>query len=172
MKDNKSKVRKVNDIAINLTLSNLFIYNILADGPWFAEVLYQFQSGGPQELPLEKGALVEILRRESGPWWWGQVVYDSILSNTTALEGQQGWFPKDFVKIIPSFSRPRAQLTNSNKKCDISQIKASLPPPSSIPVVASQCLVPNRDTLRDNVIKELLETELNYVKLLGSLCLG
>ena len=84
-------------------------------------------------------------------------------------------FPKDFVKIIPSFSRPaRAQQNNVTKKCAISQIKASLPPPSSIPVI-NQCNSPiqsNRDLLKENVIRELLETELNYVKLLGSLCLG
>uniref|UniRef100_T1GNJ1 DH domain-containing protein n=1 Tax=Megaselia scalaris TaxID=36166 RepID=T1GNJ1_MEGSC len=71
--------------------------------PIYAEVLYAFQPVGPQELLLEQGALVEILRKEKngGPWWYGRIKHDAILEKI--LEKQEGWFPKDFVRILNPF---------------------------------------------------------------------
>lgn len=69
------------------------------DVPVYGEVLYSFQPGGPQELGLEKGALVEVLRRDPGPWWWGQIKHDAIITNPEDLEPLQGWFPKDFIRV-------------------------------------------------------------------------
>lgn len=135
-------------------------------GVVFAEVLFQFQAGGPQELSLQKGTLIEVLKRETGPWWWGRLRYDAIVSGE-AMEVQQGWFPKDFVKIIPSFGQNRKimpQLSNEHD-CD-----NHLPPTSIAPSISSS--QSNSDVMRDNVIKELLETEINYVKLLNSLVEG
>ena len=63
----------------------------------YAEVLYTFKAVGSEELSLERGALVEVLRMESGPWWWGQIKHDAILSPQN--EQRQGWFPRDFVKV-------------------------------------------------------------------------
>lgn len=147
--------------------------------PTYAEVLYHFQAGGPQELSLEKGSLVEILRKDSGPWWWGQTKYDALISNSGAVEIHQGWFPKDFVKIIPNFVKPKApasnkeELNNEMNNCDIiNNHHHSLPPPSvSAPSTISSSQS-NSELIKDNIIKELLETEINYVKLLSSLCLG
>lgn len=64
----------------------------------YAEVLYTFKAVGAEELSLERGALVEVLRIESGPWWWGRIKLDAILSGSQA-EPRQGWFPRDFVKV-------------------------------------------------------------------------
>lgn len=64
----------------------------------YAEVLFPFKAGGPQELCLEKGALVEVLRVEPGPWWWGRIQHDAILTNKSSNQ-LEGWFPKDFVKV-------------------------------------------------------------------------
>lgn len=64
----------------------------------YAEVLFTFKAGGPQELSLEKGALVEVLRVEPGPWWWGCIKHDAILSSQSSNQSE-GWFPKDFVKV-------------------------------------------------------------------------
>lgn len=47
----------------------------------YAEVLYTFKAVGAEELSLERGALVEVLRMETGPWWWGQIKHDAILSD-------------------------------------------------------------------------------------------
>lgn len=64
----------------------------------YAEVLYTFKAVSGEELNLERGALVEVLRIESGPWWWGRIKHDAILSGPQN-EPRQGWFPRDFVKV-------------------------------------------------------------------------
>lgn len=64
----------------------------------YAEVLYTFKAVGAEELSLERGALVEVMRLETGPWWWGRIKHDAILSNQHA-EPREGWFPRDFVKV-------------------------------------------------------------------------
>lgn len=146
------------------------------NGAVYAEVLYQFQSGGPQELSLEQGALVEVLRRESGPWWWGRIKYDAVISGTDAVEIHQGWFPKDFVKIISTFTTNKSLKSHLRdhdiRNCDISNNLATLPPPASSAAPTISSSQSNSELMRDNIIKELLETEINYVKLLNSLCEG
>lgn len=64
----------------------------------YAEVLFPFEPVGDQELALEKGALVEIIRCDPGPWWWGRIKHDEIIASIIS-EQQQGWFPKDFVRV-------------------------------------------------------------------------
>lgn len=64
----------------------------------YAEVLFPFEPVGDQELALEKGALVEVIRRDPGPWWWGQIKHDEIIASIIS-EQPQGWFPKDFVRV-------------------------------------------------------------------------
>lgn len=68
----------------------------------YAEVLYTFKAVGAEELSLERGALVEVLRMESGPWWLGRIKLDAILSSDQS-ELRQGWFPRDFVKVSCAF---------------------------------------------------------------------
>lgn len=62
-------------------------------------MLYTFKAVGAEELSLERGALVEVLRIESGPWWWGRIKLDAILCGGPQNEPRQGWFPRDFVKV-------------------------------------------------------------------------
>lgn len=64
----------------------------------YAEVLYNFKAVGAEELSLERGALVEVVRIESGPWWWGRIKHDAILSNQNSQQSE-GWFPRDFVRV-------------------------------------------------------------------------
>ncbi|CRK90297.1 CLUMA_CG004007, isoform A, partial [Clunio marinus] len=136
----------------------------------YAEVLYQFQAGGPQELSLEKGTLVEVLKRETGPWWWGRTKYEAVVTGDNSITIQHGWFPKDFVKVMPSFGNNRKLINShsSSEYCDNQLV--SLPPTSAAPSISSS--QSNSEIMKDNVIKELLETEINYVKLLNSLVEG
>ncbi|XP_049314698.1 uncharacterized protein LOC105230093 isoform X2 [Bactrocera dorsalis] len=69
--------------------------------PIYAEVLYSFTAAGPQELGLERGTLIEVLRKEVGPWWFGRIRKDD--NNTLVeeiLDPELGWFPKEFVRVI------------------------------------------------------------------------
>lgn len=136
-------------------------------GVVYAEVLYHFRSGGPQELSLQKGSLVEVLKRETGPWWWGRIKYEAVISGD-GVEIRHGWFPKNFVKVIPTFGfvQTRKITNQSDNHCDNHLTYPAAPSDSSI-----QSII-NCEVMRDNVIKELLETEINYVKLLNALVDG
>lgn len=189
--------------------------------PVYAEVLYTFKPLGPQELALEKGELVEVIKRDSGPWWWGHIKHEAILSSS-ATQLHEGWFPKEFVRILsatsfstkPSSDRqqqhhspvppplpsassyqlevesayqPKDVVTTPTASSDINnslmigqnsqqqqqQRNSSAPKPRRLfkqrPV---SCEFPCSDAIRNNIIKELLDTEINYVKLLTSLCEG
>ncbi|XP_031618634.1 uncharacterized protein LOC116337843 [Contarinia nasturtii] len=149
----------------------------------YAEVLYTFKAVGAEELSLERGALVEILRMESGPWWWGRIKHDAILSGPQN-EPRQGWFPRDFVKVIEPFPRPNKnvniqqasiQLPTDLNNCDIEYVQKPISPVLSKSHEINGSVQPNQMTneaMKENVIRELLETEENYVKLLSSLCIG
>lgn len=172
MMNNLENIKHIDDDDASDTdsLSSNHVDEIDDDGQGtvYAEVLYQFQAGGPQELSLEKGTLIEVIKRETGPWWWGQVKYDAVV-NDNEIESHQGWFPKDFVKVIPSYGNRtkllhQPQQSSSTNNCDIH------PPTSAAPTISSS--QSNSEIMRDNVIKELLETEINYVKLLNSLVNG
>ncbi|XP_035789930.1 uncharacterized protein LOC118465634 isoform X2 [Anopheles albimanus] len=180
--------------------------------PVFAEVLFSFRPVGPQELALEKGALMEVLKREPGPWWWGRVKSDAILtpktnelltgstSNGARCDGKStecGWFPKDYVKIVPTYAKPKQIIIIDNSDggkhqqqdggdddggssastlidCD-SRLQGPAPPSAHDPSTdgsGPEGRIPSHNLTKENIIKELLETEINYVKLLNSLCLG
>lgn len=70
--------------------------------PIYAEVLYNFTAAGPQELGLEKGTLIEILRKEIGPWWFGRIKKEDASLVEEILDPELGWFPKEFVRVIHS----------------------------------------------------------------------
>ncbi|XP_059216333.1 serine-rich adhesin for platelets isoform X2 [Stomoxys calcitrans] len=70
--------------------------------PIYAEVLYNFTAAGPQELGLEKGTLIEILRKEIGPWWFGRIKKEDVSLVEEILDPELGWFPKEFVRVIHS----------------------------------------------------------------------
>lgn len=191
-------------------------------------MLYNFTAAGPQELGLERGTLIEILRKEVGPWWFGRIKKEDASLVEEILDPELGWFPKDFVRIIHSpetdaffnlhkmegvgeeakeqlneneMPVPIAELNssceeeaaNSTMTVDQSNITTivieSPPAPSTSAEAAAASTsaeatteaatsarinVPmdNCDVLRRSAVRELLETEVNYVKLLGAICEG
>ncbi|KAG4077598.1 hypothetical protein HA402_003025 [Bradysia odoriphaga] len=140
----------------------------------YAEVLYPFEPVGDQELALETGALVEVIRRDPGPWWWGQIKHDEIIASIIP-DQPQGWFPKDFVRVIPPL--PKTKLTDlesqkvSVTKEDVVQLEFAEAYNPSVKLSPAKGLQ-SSEMIRDNVVKELLETEIKYVNLLSSLCNG
>lgn len=165
--------------------------------PCYAEVLYNFKPGGPEELPLQKGDLVEVIKKDTGPWWWGQIKLDSLVA--TAVQGQQapyGWFPKDFVRILPNFVKPhtpRKQQQHQSRRHhhhhhhrrsrsqdpqavhvtesedDESETELNVPNVVEDPERTSQ---QTNEMMRQNAVKELINAESVYVSLLESLCIG
>lgn len=192
-------------------------------GITYAEVLYPFRPAGAEELALEQGALIEVLHREPGPWWWGRVKLDAVSecsgvdgsSSVANGGGSDGWFPKDFVRpIVPLYATaglrcevddtlrtapprdaPFAEATNCDiRLADRLTVVTPLSPSKQLQTETTSILTPvsfkraasesppsvsprpstsqNSELIRMNVIKELLDTEVNYVKLLAALCQG
>lgn len=199
--------------------------------PIYAEVLYNFTAAGPQELGLERGTMIEILRKEVGPWWFGRIKKEDASLVEEILDPELGWFPKDFVRIIHSpetdaffnlhkTEEPKEELVDAevnenqvpvpiaelNSSCEqqedanstmtvdqsnITTIVIESPPAPSTSSAAATAAeaeaaeaaaattsarinvqLDNCDILRRNAVRELLETEVNYVKLLAAICEG
>lgn len=51
---------------------------------------------------MEKGTLLEILRKEVGPWWFGRIKKEDVSLVQEILDPELGWFPKEFVRVIHS----------------------------------------------------------------------
>jgi len=53
----------------------------------FADVLYDYDSGEPEDLKITEGDVVLITDRTSDDWWTGEV------------NGKKGLFPASYVKL-------------------------------------------------------------------------
>lgn len=172
--------------------------------------------------------MIEILRKEVGPWWFGRIKKEDASLVEEILDPELGWFPKDFVRIIHSpetdaffnlhkTEEPKEELVDAevnenqvpvpiaelNSSCEQQQEDAnstmtvdqsnittivieSPPAPSTSSAAAAaeaeeaatttsariNVQLENCDILRRNAVRELLETEVNYVKLLAAICEG
>lgn len=62
--------------------------------------MHNFNAVGAQELNLHKGALVEVIRKEAGAWWFGRIHRENVTMYDEILYPVMGWFPKDYVRSI------------------------------------------------------------------------
>ncbi|XP_032575462.1 uncharacterized protein LOC6610169 isoform X4 [Drosophila sechellia] len=174
----------------------------------YAEVLYNFTAGGPQELGLERGMLIEILRKEVGPWWFGRIKKEETNLVEDILGPELGWFPKEFVRIIHCpetdnfFIAHRAaadeaavaeakalaeegsvpvpvaafaedtDVTVTTDQSNVTLIVIESPPTPSAPSVDFVAQPDHSTIIRRSAVRELLDTEVNYVKLLAAICDG
>lgn len=90
------------------------------------------------------------------------------------------------LQLIDAFPRPKKKLNQpteprfsiDSNNCDMNYLKKtsdSSSPTNSIKLYATETPTTSHshnEVMRSNVIRELLETEENYVKLLSSLCIG
>lgn len=171
----------------------------------YAEVLYSFNPGGPEELPLQKGDLVEVIEKSSGPWWYGKIKHDQVIVGS--VKPQHGWFPKDFVELLPHFAKPRTPHQRPQRKhhhhhhhrrsrsqsVEVQQSSEDddedddrgvrvISPEEKVPSPTINCDTREKveggrpsqtgETFRENAMRELIEAEVNYVKLLESICVG
>uniref|UniRef100_A0A914ZBL5 Rho guanine nucleotide exchange factor 7 n=1 Tax=Parascaris univalens TaxID=6257 RepID=A0A914ZBL5_PARUN len=112
--------------------------------PVFARAKHSFEGRNNDELSFRKGDIITITQQLEGGWWEG-----TLHSNT-------GWFPCDYVVIIPPserFLRTRTGTTLANGQSTISaEEMASFAPDTS------------RQTYRQQIMKGFLESELKYVQ--------
>lgn len=86
--------------------------------------------------------------------------------------------------MIEPFPRPNKNVNNQQasiqlptdlNNCDIEYVQKPISPVLSKSHETNDAVQPNQmsnEAMKENVIRELLETEENYVKLLSSLCIG
>ncbi|OBZ80848.1 GRB2-related adapter protein [Choanephora cucurbitarum] len=55
------------------------------------QALYTFESNDPSSLRFEEGDFIDVLSKLSSGWWDGW------------CNGQRGWFPSNYVKIIKEY---------------------------------------------------------------------
>ena len=68
-----------------------------------AKVLYNWKGSKVNQLAIKKGEIIRILSK-SEKWWSGE------------REGQVGWFPKTFVKIIEEEGKKEGKKEGEGKK--------------------------------------------------------
>uniref|UniRef100_A0A1A9WSK7 Uncharacterized protein n=1 Tax=Glossina brevipalpis TaxID=37001 RepID=A0A1A9WSK7_9MUSC len=133
--------------------------------PVYAEVLYNFTAAGSQELGLESGTLIEILRKEVGPWWFGLIKKEGVSLVEEILDPEMGWFPKEFVRVIQSPHKDpfylahmttqqqlqhQRQHLQQKQRQEHEHLSQSQPQPSKLSSSTSCTLTPTNITLEDN----------------------
>mmetsp|Transcript_42548 Transcript_42548/g.66658 ORF Transcript_42548/g.66658 Transcript_42548/m.66658 type:complete len:100 (+) Transcript_42548:1177-1476(+) len=54
------------------------------------QAMFEYEATTETELQLKPGDVVTVLKEDTSGWWQGE------------MEGRIGWFPYNFVEILPS----------------------------------------------------------------------
>ncbi|MBN3281552.1 SPT13 protein, partial [Polyodon spathula] len=129
----------------------LAINELIGDGSTvYAEALWDHVTMDDQELTFKAGDVIRVLDAANKDWWWGMI------------EDKEAWFPASFVRLRVNQEDCVAGSVEStqNEEQD---------PSSSKPRHKSS---ENKDQMRTNVIKEIMNTERVYIKHLRDICEG
>ncbi|KAI8357794.1 ras guanine nucleotide exchange factor domain-containing protein [Blakeslea trispora] len=70
------------------------------------QALYTFESSDPSSLRFEEGDFIDVLSKLSSGWWDGW------------CNGQRGWFPSNYVKIIKEYDGNTGSMRNQHSLFD------------------------------------------------------
>uniref|UniRef100_A0A1A8PDN4 Osteoclast-stimulating factor 1 n=2 Tax=Nothobranchius rachovii TaxID=451742 RepID=A0A1A8PDN4_9TELE len=92
----------------------------------YCKVTFAYEAKNEDELSLKEGDIVHILDKDTGEsgWWRGEV------------GGHQGFFPNNFVVLVPEAEKetpPSRGSLKSSQKSDSMQKQSKPPPPSKPP---------------------------------------
>ncbi|XP_058886652.1 spermatogenesis-associated protein 13-like isoform X6 [Acipenser ruthenus] len=129
----------------------LAINELIGDGSTvYAEALWDHVTMDDQELTFKAGDVIRVLDASNKDWWWGMI------------EDTEAWFPASFVR-----------LRVNQEDCVAGSVESTQDeeqdPSSSKPRHKSS---ENKDQMRTNVIKEIMNTERVYIKHLRDICEG
>ncbi|XP_066138350.1 uncharacterized protein RhoGEF3 isoform X1 [Euwallacea fornicatus] len=116
-----------------------------------AEAVFDHVSIEPDELPFRAGDVIEVEDTTDREWWWG--------SNN----GRWGWFPAQFVRL-------RVSQEDTVEDC-LAAIASGRPVSTQIRRRTSISLLSN-DQVRTSVVRELVHTERDFVKVLRDVSEG
>jgi len=125
-----------------------------------AEAVFDHTSLQKDELTFSSGDVITVLFMEDENWWWGCARCD-----------QQGWFPASYVRlrVVQELDTDDSDVHSS--KSDL--ITCSIA--SKISLIGLQSKANEKDksmTVRAKCVEELLNTEIEYVKLLKNIIVG
>lgn len=112
-----------------------------------AEAVFDHVAFEAEELAFRAGDLIEVLETANREWWWG------------STGGKSGWFPAQFVRL-------RVSQEDTVEDC-LAAMASGKTVPSQIRRRTSISLLSN-DQVRTSVVRELVKTERDFVKVTTS----
>ncbi|KDQ95466.1 Spermatogenesis-associated protein 13 [Zootermopsis nevadensis] len=116
-----------------------------------AEAVWDHVAMEPEELAFRAGDVIEVLDTMDRDWWWGSRCEES------------GWFPAAFVRL-------RVSQEDTVEDC-LAAMASGSTPNSQIRRRTSVSLLSN-DQVRSSVVRELINTERDFVKILRDVAEG
>ncbi|CAG9859561.1 unnamed protein product [Phyllotreta striolata] len=116
-----------------------------------AEAVFDHVAIESEELGFRAGDVIEVLETAHRDWWWG------------SSKGKFGWFPAHFVRL-------RVSQEDTVEDC-LAAMASGERVPSQLRRRASISLLSN-DQVRTSVVRELVQTERDFVKALEDIVDG
>lgn len=111
-----------------------------------AEAVFDHVSFEPEELAFRAGDLIEVQETANRDWWWG------------STNGKSGWFPSQFVRL-------RVSQEDTVEDCLAAMATGQIRRRTSISLLSN-------DQVRTSVVRELVRTERDFVKVLQDVAEG
>lgn len=145
MSDSESSVASLNERKKSLELA------MDEDVIILAEAVFDHVAIEAEELPFKAGDVIEVLETVNRDWWWG------------SAGGKEGWFPAAFVRL-------RVSQEDTVEDC-LAAMASGHSVPSQLRRRTSISLLSN-DQVRTSVVRELVHTEREFVKVLQDVAEG
>ena len=146
MSDSESSVASLNELrkkSLELAMDE--------DVVILAEAVFDHVAIEAEELAFRAGDVVEVQTTANKDWWWG------------SCEGKSGWFPAAFVRL-------RVSQEDTVEDC-LAAMASGRPMCSQVRRRTSISLLSN-DQVRTSVVRELVNTERDFVKVLQDVAEG
>ncbi|XP_063807748.1 spermatogenesis-associated protein 13 isoform X1 [Pseudophryne corroboree] len=128
----------------------LAINELISDGSAvYAEALWDHVTMDDQELAFKAGDVIRVLEASNKDWWWGRI------------RDTEAWFPASFVRLRVNqedASENSGSFHDEEHDTDVGKFRLKSPE--------------NKDQMRTNVIREIMNTERVYIKHLKDICEG
>eukprot|EP00062_Callorhinchus_milii_P015263 gi/632965319/ref/XP_007898831.1/ PREDICTED: spermatogenesis-associated protein 13 isoform X2 [Callorhinchus milii] len=130
----------------------LAINELISDGHIvYAEALWDHVTMDDQELGFKAGDVIQVLDASNKEWWWG------------LIDDKEAWFPASFVRLRVNQEDAMGEYTGKTPE---EQLDASSSKHRFLKTAE------NKEQMRTNVIKEIMNTERVYIKHLKDICEG
>ncbi|KAM8974936.1 spermatogenesis-associated protein 13 [Pelodytes ibericus] len=128
----------------------LAINELISDGSVvYAEALWDHVTMDDQELAFKAGDVIRVLEASNKDWWWGRIL------------DHEAWFPASFVRLRVNqedMSENSGSFHDEEHDAETRKFRHKNPE--------------NKDQMRANVIREIMNTERVYIKHLKDICEG